>query len=564
MRRAGAAPSFETGRKWRDFDRSKMPEDAISSPAWRRRLPLIAFAALAMFAFCLVDQNMFADGDTNWHVATGRWILSHGAVPLTDPFSYTAFGHRWVAHEWLSEVLMALAWNAARWSGVMVLTAAGAATTMALLTAELSRRLGTLSVIAAVALCFMMLLGHILARPHIIALPFLVFWMARVMEARRRERAPPIWLAPVVIVWANLHGSFIFGLAFTAPFALEAFLEARGLEARGLAARAKALIAMGSPARADDPGDGPLAIRLWRRLRTLLQREMHAFFSGGAGLVALKWGAFLVAATACALLTPNGVKGLLYGFYVTSMPHLRWINEWKSFSFQSPSFFEMALFFTLFICLYRGVRVGAVRLGLLLLIFYLTLQHLRQEIILAVMAPLLLADPLRRVFEPSWTEHAPPTGWPPPRDIAVAIAVVAALFGGLVAWRVATPEVRRDSGVVPYTALEHVPAALRARPVFNNYSFGGWLVLEGVRPFMDGRSDMYGDDLLKLYLDVEAADPTAVDIALHRYNIQWTILAPSSALVKRLDATPGWRRLYADKWAVVQVRNDAAPPDRRS
>jgi len=93
--------------------------------------------------------------------------------------------------------------------------------------------------------------------------------------------------------------------------------------------------------------------------------------------------------------------------------------------------------------------------------------------------------------------------------------------------------------------------------VFNDYSFGGWLVFKGVRPFIDGRSDMYGDALLKLYLDAESGDQAAIDKAFRRYAIQWTILTPKSPIVARLDRTPGWRRLYADKWAVVQVRDDA-------
>jgi hypothetical protein len=131
------------------------------------------------------------------------------------------------------------------------------------------------------------------------------------------------------------------------------------------------------------------------------------------------------------------------------------------------------------------------------------------------------------------------------------------LFAIPATWRVITPEIRGNSGVVPLTALARVPAALRARPVFNDYSFGGWLVYKGVRPFMDGRSDMYGDNLLKLYLDVAGADPGSIDKAFKRYDIQWTIVTPASALAKAMDARPGWRRFYADKWAVVHVRQNA-------
>jgi hypothetical protein len=522
-------------------------EPASENTDWRRFVALVGLSALAMFVFCLIYQDMFADGDTNWHVATGRWILEHGRVPTTDPFSFSAYGHRWVAHEWLSEVLMALAWRAAGWSGVMLLIAAVAALAVGLLAAELAKRMGTLSVIAGVALIFMLHFNHLLARPHMIALPVLVVWIAALLKARRERRSPPLWLLPVAAVWANLHGSVIFGLAFTAPFALEAFLEARG----------EAMARLPAPEAGEDekPKEGKPD---WRRaLRRSIYRQRRAIFEGGAWIVALKWGAFLIAACACALLTPNGLDGLLYGFYVTSMPHLRWINEWKSFNFDNPSSFEFALFFTLFICLYRGLRMGAVRLGLLLLTFYMTLQHLRQELVIAVMAPLLLADPMRRTLEPTWPAKPSPIAWPAWRELAAPLAVMTALFAALAAWRVATPEIRGNSGVVPYTALSRVPAALRAKPVFNDYSFGGWLVYKGVRPFMDGRSDMYGDDLLKLYVDAAGADPAAVEKAFKRYDIQWTILTPTSALAKALDKRPGWRRFYADKWAVVHVRQDA-------
>ncbi len=514
--------------------------------AWQKDLALIFLPALAVFAFCMVYQGVFFDGDTNWHVATGRWILAHRAVPLADPFSFTAFGRPWVAHEWLSEALMALAYRAAGWSGVVVLTGAAAATAMALLAASLRRNLGVLSTIAALALAFVVLLPHFMARPHVIALPLLVLWMDQLLRARARGRAPPLWLLPVMTVWANLHGSFVFGLAFTGFFALEAFLAAY-VEAK--ARRPAAFARTG--------GAGwPLA----RRIGAGLGRELGPFLSPGAVAVAWKWGAFLIAVTLMALITPNGVTGLTYPLYVMSMKNLRSISEWKAASFNPMSGLEMALLFTLFVCFYRGVRVGFVRLTLLLLLLYMTFSHMRQEIVLAAVGPLLLAEGLRYALEPGWPAGERAIAWPAPRGIAAPAAVAALLFGAMAAWRLAAPGARTDQVAVPVTALSHVPAALRAKPVFNDYSFGGWRVFKGVRPFMDGRSDMYGDDLLKLYLDVSNADPPAVAKAFRRYDIQWTILTPKSPLVKKLDATPGWRRLYADKWAVVQVRDDAWPP----
>jgi hypothetical protein len=79
-----------------------------------------------------------------------------------------------------------------------------------------------------------------------------------------------------------------------------------------------------------------------------------------------------------------------------------------------------------------------------------------------------------------------------------------------------------------------------------------------VRPFIDGRAELYGDAMMSLYGRLQAGDDADVESALKRYDIAWTIFAPESRMVAILDRKPGWRRLYADATAVVHVR-DGAP-----
>src|SRR5271170_6083240 len=96
---------------------------APAAAEWRRQAALVFLPALAVFVACLLDPAVFADGDTSWHIAAGRWILAHRAVPPVDPFSFTFAGKPWVAHEWGAEVVLALAWLASGWSGVVLITA---------------------------------------------------------------------------------------------------------------------------------------------------------------------------------------------------------------------------------------------------------------------------------------------------------------------------------------------------------------------------------------------------------------------------------------------------------
>ena len=102
------------------------------------RLAGLGLAAIAVFLFTLAAfaPQVLGDGDTWSHVATGEWIIAHGAAPRVDPFSHSMSGAPWTAHEWLSEVLLALAFRLGGWSGVVLLT--GAAVALAALIVGLS------------------------------------------------------------------------------------------------------------------------------------------------------------------------------------------------------------------------------------------------------------------------------------------------------------------------------------------------------------------------------------------------------------------------------------------
>jgi hypothetical protein len=114
-----------------------------------------------------------------------------------------------------------------------------------------------------------------------------------------------------------------------------------------------------------------------------------------------------------------------------------------------------------------------------------------------------------------------------------------------------------------------VPAGLRSQPVFNEYSFGGPLILAGIKPYIDGRSDMYGDAFVADYAAIGNGDWARFNRTVERYGIKWTILPAGDAeLIRDLDRSGQWRRIYADKVGVIHVRREApsasaAPPGTR-
>ncbi len=453
--------------------------------------------ALAVFALCAFSPAVLNDGDTWSHVATGDLILGHRAVPRVDPFSFSLSGAPWTAHEWLAEALFALAHRIAGWSGVVLLTGAAAGAATFVVARRAARELTGPALIAVMALCLGLMSGGLLARPHILALPVLALWADQLFAARER-RAPPLAAAGLMMLWANLHGGFAFGLALIGPFALEA---------------------------------------LWL---APVGRRVSVFTD---------WALFAVASLMAALITPFGIEGLLFPLKLTRLAYLAQIKEWQPENFAHPGPLEFALLALIALALTKPLRLAPMRLLLLLGLIHMSLQHMRHETLLAIAAPMLLARPIAEAL--GARAPTPAVG----RGMAFgALALALALTGA----RLAAPIVRGDSSTAPISALAAVPAGLRDKPVLNNYAFGGYFIYAGLRPFIDGRADMFGDAFLSEYARILAGEPQAVEAALKRWDIAWTIFAPGQRAVATMDHEPGWRRLYADAWAVVHVRAEAA------
>jgi hypothetical protein len=476
---------------------------SVSDDASENRLAGLGLAAIALFLFALAafSPQVLGDGDTWSHVATGEWIIAHGAAPRADPFSHSMPGAPWTAHEWLSEVLLALALRVGGWSGVVLLTSAAAAAAALIVGLTAARQLRGAPLVLTVAIGLSLVTANLLARPHVLALPLAAAWGAGLLAARDRGRAPPIGLAALMIAWVNMHGGFIFGLLLIGPFALEAVTEA------------------------------PVGARL---------------------LAARAWATFALAALAVALINPYGIDAFLLPFRLMSVENLSRISEWRPQDFSHIGTMELALLTLLGLTLIRPFSMPPIRAALLIALVAMALQHSRHQVLLGILAPMLLARPIAAAIGMG---SAGEEGRRIARIALTATVAAAPAIGGA---RLIAPIERTDGASAPISALRAVPPELRAKPVLNDYAFGGYLIFEHVRPFIDGRAELYGNAMMSLYGRLQAGDEADVESALKRYGIAWTIFAPDSRMVAILDRKPGWRRLYADASAVVHVR-DGAP-----
>ena len=457
------------------------------------RITLVVFGLLVPIALGS-SLTIFNDGDVRWHIAAGQWMLDHRAVPQVDPFSFTFAGQPWMAFEWGSQLIYGFAHRVAGFGGVAAVVTAALVALHLVIIAEARRWVGPLGIAITVILLNLILIPMMLARPHVLGWVMLAVWLTLLLKARDANRTPPLIAVALMILWANLHASFAIGLVIAAVVALDACLEAK-----------------------------------WR------------------WPVMRGWLIFGIASALGAMVTPNGVHGFLYPLSVAQLETLPLIVEWRPSDWGRTPYFFVTLGVAALLMAWRGVKLRPVMAGLLALLLLLALHQMRHQAVLAIVAAMLLPRAIGRGERSALFADS--------RQRRLASVGLASALTGLLLFRILTPLEPAENGANPKSAIAALPDELRSAPGLNGYDFGGPLILAGIRPYIDGRSDMYGDAFFADYQHILDGDRTAFDRAARRYQLQWTMVPPRySVLIGRLDSDPAWHRIYADRVAIIHRR----------
>lgn len=469
-------------------------------PAKRLSLPLLT--GLCVYAGLLALGNrMLADPDTFWQIKVGQWILVNSVVPRADIFSFTMQGQPWISTQWLAQACYAFAFSVAGWAGPVVLTAASIAAAFALLARFLERRLDTFVVLVLLLAALAIASPHFLVRPHALAMPVMVAWVAGLIATADRGGTPSFWLLPLMALWANLHGSFVFGLVLIGAIGLDAMMN------------------VGRPARA----------------RLLL-----------------RWFVFGLVALAASCLTPYGWDSLLAARNILNLgAALSMITEWRPADFARFGAFEGVLLLGLGAALFKGLKLPLMRIVLMLGLLHMALASARNATVLALLSPIVLVAPLAARFGGAVVPS--PNGARLRSLVALAalVPIIAMTTFVIVASRYAPP-----SGIAPAVA------ALKERGVsrvLNDYDFGGYLIWAGVPVAIDGRTELYGERfMVELDRAMTLKSPDALFDVLKLHRIDATLLWRRTPAAQLLDHVDGWKKVFADDNVVAHVRDSSA------
>lgn len=278
------------------------------------------------------------------------------------------------------------------------------------------------------------------------------------------------------------------------------------------------------------------------------------FLAGAFGLEALvqsddkrralrQWLVFGLACALAIFINGNGIAGVLQPLEFTHLHMLPLIDEWRPSSPKVTPFFFGVLAITLALVVWKRPRLSWVRWLLMGSFLGLALLQVRHQAMFAILSAMVL---------PAGFGQGERARLALDRRLKLGLWASAAF---LVAIRTQMPLEPSENEANPWKLIAAIPANLRSEPVLNGYSMGGPLILSGIRPFVDGRGDMYGDELVLGYARIVHGDPKAFSSAVKRWNIRWAILPnDSKKLIQVIDHSPGWHPIIRDEVGVIYVR----------
>jgi len=495
-----------------------------------------------------LSNRPLADPDIGWHIRTGEQILATHSLPHKDSYSSTMQGQPWFAWEWLYDAVLGVLFRAAGLNGVVWLCATLVASTFLLLLGQLLRRgTGLFFAISLMLLSEAAAMIHLFARPHIVSWLLALLWFLALERWELQSAKVPrwiVWFFPAsMVLWVNLHGEWVFGLAILGLYALAALVEW---------------------ASAKDP---LLAIRAGQRFR-----KMSWAWLGSA---------------AATLFNPYGWR--LHAHIYTYLGDRYLMNRIEEF--RSPNFhgwaercFLLIFLLTVFALAIRREKISLSRFLVALLAVYSGLFSSRNLPVSSMLLVLIIGPVLWEAFR----SLANPGGWNWIRRgvgwivafsdrmsaqelqlrghlwpvVSVVAALAICLQGGWVGSRHVL-HAGFDPKAVPVAATDFLERENSAEPVFSPDSWGGYLIYRLYpkrQVVVDDRHDLYGSERVRHILFLMQAEPGWRNV-LHDWHIRTVVLPSGSTLANLLRELPqDWRIVYEDRVAVIMEKREAADP----
>lgn len=194
----------------------------VLSSRWALRVEHLVLTAVLAAMFLVLNHMPLRNTDLWGHVLYGQWIVEHATLPTVDPFMPLAEGVPVVDYAWLAQVALAQVESLCGPQGLANLYTLLIWGSFVVLARAFYLQSGRISLALVGVLCTLVVGWSRVTtiRPENFAVLLFAVLLWLLVGARWRKKGPARWPLSLWIgvpllfaLWANLHGSFLCGLA---------------------------------------------------------------------------------------------------------------------------------------------------------------------------------------------------------------------------------------------------------------------------------------------------------------------------------------------------------------
>ncbi len=492
------------------------------------KLDIRSLATIVLFvAVFAMAVRAPIDSDTWWHLQAGRQTLERGRILQSDLFSHTRYGSPWVNHSWLSQVMLFLLFDNFSYAGLGLWIGVIVTATFLLVFLQVEGDIFTRAFIIVLAAATSAVVWT--ARPQLLSL-LLTAAVGYILYLFKWRDSNRLWLIPpLFVLWVNVHAGYALGFLVLAAFLAGELLN-------------HVLALVGE-------SEGPVVA--WRGIALV----------AGVSVVS---GLLLV-------VNPNTTRMWTYYLDTVGVGALRdFIQEWQSPDFH-PLHTQPFIWLLLATVAAMGLsrrRADGTDLAYVGVFAYASLLAGRNIGPFALVAAPVLGRHVSPIVD-RWrlaitgrsgrarTRHAGLAPWMVAVNWALLLLVIAAA-----AVKIYVPldpdfNLALEREGLPAAAVDWIAESEPPGQMFNHYNWGGYLIWRlwpEYLVFVDGRTDLFGDDILGDYIEIQRGGPDAPSL-LDDYEISFVLTDSRGSLSALLDCQPEWQLAYADDLAAVWVRS---------
>lgn len=473
-----------------------MQENNFKNKKSPLKMYYLFYASMCFFVLSNITLGLSKNGDWGWQIKAGQWMVNNRSLLLDDIFSWLSSDLKttWYNQEWLSEIIMYIFSTFTYGTEILIILATA-------IILFLCFKLSTLykydtSIPRIIFTGFMIVSAFMIKpRPFIAGLIFFIIELYIIERHKINPTSKGIYFIPVIaVLWINFHG----GSSNLSYILLIIYSFSRSVRFK-----------------LGDIVSNPLVkkecLKLWAT-------SIITFFS--------------------LMINPYGIKMLIYPY--TNMFDSQMtthVTEWHSPSIKTPGDWIIFALTALLIFLIFVLKQDKIDLhdilsgGFCILMAFVSYRH----VIFLWVISFLIANKYMHTYE------------------SIKKNVLTYICIGLIAFNLTLllsgSNTSKKEDYINSEAIEYLQNEQHER-LYNSYNFGGYLIMNDIPVFMDGRYELYASTTFSDYIDIYNMMPGAHKL-IGKYNFDCFITDKECALWEYLSTNDNYKLVYDDDFLSI-------------